>query len=456
MKFLYRTFLILIVFAGFVSCDDEVIGERLGGDTNLNAQFRVDINGETFYANQSGMLTTEDGFTEIVGKRNDGAMVRLKVAGSGTSTFILDGSVNGQAYFFDNPLSDPYDAALADTIGMLSITKYDIINGLGSGEFSFRAYRDNLTVPGDSTTTDTIDVDTTDTYPGWSLPDTLEFTNGMFTDISLSIEGDDIDPPFPPDSSLNSFHVELDGELYDTDNISAEYTVANGLFIDTQRDEEQFAISIYNINEETLQIGGENAGADITYIPNSAESETYYNATAGTLQISSIDLVNNVISGTFTGTLTQAGNPDNTIQMTNGVFDGIDFISEVSDEQYMMAKIGSSNFVSYDVEVDSAEANLINVRGTDSSGNQMQLTIPPSVNVGTYQVSNSGAFTAVYYKQEGADNIDEYSSVLNSGNIKITEKEGTVLIGTFTLSVRNAEGVVLQVTQGEFKTDTAL
>lgn len=449
MKFLYRTVLILFVFAGFISCDDEVVGEKLGDFTDINAQFRVDINGETFYANQTGMLTTEDGFTEIVGKRSDGAMVRLKVAGHGESVFILDGSINGQAFYFDGVNSDPYDAAQADTIGVLTITKYDLINKLGSGEFSFRAYRDNLEVPSDSTATDS-----TETYPAWGLPDTLNFTNGLFTDITLNIEGDDIDPPFPPDSVESSFHVELDGELYETDNISADHTVSDGLVIDTHRDNEQFVLQINNLSGGSLSLGELNADAHITYIPDTGES-LYYNATEGSVTISSIDLVNNVISGSFTGTLTDPNDANNTIQMTNGVFDDIEFESEVSSEEYMLAKIGSLSFASYNVVPEAGENNLVNIIGTDSNGNKMQLTIPPSVNTGTYQVSNAASFSGIFFKHENNELI-EYYSVLNSGNIKITERQGSVITGTFTMSVRNAAGEVLQVTTGEFRTDIAL
>lgn len=449
MKFLYRTALILFVFAGFISCDDEVMGEKFGDNIDVNAQFRVDINGETFYATQTGMMTTEDGFTEIIGKRSDGAMVRLKVAGQGESVFILDGSLNGQAFYFDGINSEPYDAAQADTIGVLSITKYDVVNQLGSGEFSFTAYRENLDVPSDSTATDS-----TETYPAWGLPDTLNFTNGYFTDIHLNIEGDDIDPPFPPDSTESSFHVELDGELYETDNISAAYTVANGLIIDTQQDSIQFVLTINDLSEGTVQIGPD-SGVHITYIPNTAESEVYYNATEGTLSISSVDLVNNVISGTFNGTLTDPNDAGNTIQMTNGVFDDIEFESEVSSEEYMLAKIGNLDFISYNVVPEAGENNLVNIIGTDSNGNQMQITIPPSVNTGTYQVSNAASFSGIFFKNEN-DDVIEYTSVLNSGNIKITERQGSVITGTFTMSVRNAAGTVLQVTAGEFKTDIAL
>lgn len=453
MKSIYRTLFILFIFAALASCDDEVIGERFDDNPNINAQFRVDINGETFVADQYGILTTEDGFTEIIGKRNDGAKVHLKVAGSGTDSYILNGSINGAAFYYDGVDPTPYDMTAIDTFGLLTITKYDISNGLGSGTFSFTAYREQEEI------SDTTMVDSTDSNipPTINLPDTLEFTNGSFIDIPLNVEGFEPDPEDPIEIESN-FHVELDDELYEAESIEANLTFSNGLMMNTHQQSKNLVVHILNPQSSSITLGGENAEGSISLIDSSSEEPITYIASSGTISISTIDLENNLISGTFTGTLANAEDDEDTISMTNGVFEDIEFESDIDQNNFMYANIGGNTFNTYEVNSEDAGGGIIAVTAVESSTNdQLQILLPASVNTGTYQVSNSAAFSAKYFKfDEESETTTEYKTVLNSGNIKILEKQGSVISGSFTFSVRNADGVVLQITQGEFKTDLSL
>jgi len=451
MKSIYRTLLVLFIFAGLASCDDEPIGESFNDNYNPNTQFRVDINGETFYADQYGVYTSEEGITEIIGKRNDGARVHFKITGAGEDTYILDASSSGSAFYYDGVNETPYDMTEIDTIGMLTITDYDMANGVSSGTFAFQAYREAGEV-----VVDTTENDSTETpNPGVGLPDTLDFTNGSFTDIPLTVEGYEPEEPTPGDT-INKFQVELNDSLYSTDNIDANITVDNGLVIDTQEDNQQMTLQVFNPENGTIDLEGENPDAIIVYVPNT-EEEAYFEATEGSINISEIDYTNNLISGTFTGILTDSEDPDNTITMTNGVFDGVSFETDISLESFMYANIAGSNFSAFDLETEEGEAGLINIIGTTQNENQLQITLPSSVNEGSYSVANEASFSGIYYqKDEETEEVVAYYSVHNSGTITITEKDGTILTGTFTMSVRNGAGEVFQITEGEFKTDTAL
>lgn len=461
MKLIYRTVLVLFIFAGLASCDDEAIGERYGDDPNLNAQFRVDINGETFVADQYGVLTTEDGITEIIGKRNDGARVRMKITGAGEDSYVLSSSDNGSPFYYDGVNEEPYTMEEIDTIGMLTISKYEVANGLSSGTFSFKAYRDNGAINDTTNTdnpapTDDNPSDSTDTgpAPGIGLPDTLNFTNGQFTDIPLNVEG--YEPPDEPGEILSNFHVELDGELYEADETSGNYTTENGLTINAQKDTTQFALKIFDTNNTTITVGGENPEGAINYVVTSQDGTVTYEATEGNITLSEIDFENNLTTGAFTGTLTDIDNPENTIAMTNGVFEDISFESEIAGNTFMTANINGDEFDASAVNTEDAGSGLVALTGVDSSNNQLELKLPTSINTGTYQVNDLDAYSAVYHQYNEDETTTQYNSVDDSGSITITEKEGTVLTGTFILSVRNEAGEVYQITQGEFKADIAL
>lgn len=484
MKLICRSFLLLLLVVGVASCDDEPVGDSYGSNTDPNAQFRVDIDGETFYGELNGMLT-EDGQTQIVGRRSDGAKVEMKVEGAGEGTYALSGSEAGSAFYYDGVSSEPYDMTEVDTVGVLTITHYDAVNGLASGTFSFHAYRepaeepDDPEEPGDGeddggseetgkyVTHADGDEDGGDDEGGSEddgdngdedgdtnqeeTPGLLDFTNGTFTNIPLNVIGDNPDEPTPPEDGQSAFHVELNGELYETEDINANYTLSEGLLIETQRDTSQFDLTLFNPQVGSVALNG--TDGKIVYTPNTAE-ETTYQADEGTIQITDVDMDALVITGTFTGTLTDVDDPESTIEMTNGVFEDIHFTSEISDADYIKAKIGEENFNTIDISTaEGDEEGLIEVKGIQDNGNTLSFLLPSSVNTGTYQISTTAAYSAKYFN---AENDDEYGTVLNSGSIKVTGRTGTQITGTFTFSVRNTAGEVIQVTGGEFNVDIAL
>ncbi len=441
MKLFYKSLLVCFILAGLTSCDDEPIGESYDGAIPANSSFKVDINEETFFANISGVLT-EDGVTQIVGKRNDGTRVSLKVTGSGTGTFVLNGTPDGTASYYDGA-AEPFTMDNIDTVGVLEITKYDIVSGLASGTFSFKAQRDSSSVtvpPADSTATDSTVI-----TPGG----TLNFTNGEFVNIPLHTD------LAPPPGSLSDFHVALDSSLYDAGNISA-VLIDNVLSISTTGDTQNIKLIITDPAVGTFTLGDPTvAEAGIVLDPDTGnDSNAVYISSEGTLIITDIDVDNHVLSGTFTGTLVNTNDTSESINMTNGVFDQITYSVEEQQPAPMSAMIDNEAFEA-DGDLTTADLgnNLISITGTDANGNSLQLKIPTNTNTGDYDVTVDGNYSAVYsFNDSQSGTVVDYKTVLNSGQITINVNDGQTLSGEFTFSVSDSvTGDVKQITQGSFE-----
>lgn len=437
MKLIYRSLLILVIFAGFTSCDDEPIGESYGGGISENSQFQVDIDGETFFADISGMLT-EEGKTQIVGKRNDGHKVVINIEGAGTGDYILDGTPDGEAFYY-NGTTEPYSMEGIDTIGIVSITQYDVSSGLASGTFSFRAAGSSSIL--DTTSTDSIPTPIV-------TNDTLEFTNGEFTNISLHT---DIAPP--PDSENSNFHVELDGVLYNANNIQSSLTSSNGLVISTTNGIQNLKLQVFDPQIGTFNLS-ENTNEESMIVYNTDQS-TNFTSTQGSVNITNIDQDNHKVSGTFSGTLSDLNNPDSTITMTNGVFENVSYSSDENiSSNSIDAHIGNDDFNSSEVTIVDAENGVVNVMGTDQSGNELQLNLPVNATTGNYPVTVDGNYSAIYTKNDADTGVTtEYTTFANSGSFTIESNQGNTMSGSFTFSVRNENGEVLQVTDGHFNVE---
>ncbi len=466
MKLTYKSLLFLLIIIGLTSCgDDEPIGPHNGPETATQSFFKVDINEETFFADNAGMLT-EDGITQIVGKRDDGNWVHIILNGGGVGNYILDGSANSNAVYHIYGQA-PYTMDGVDTIGVVTITKYDVNAGLASGTFSFflkTSDTTETTTPGDSLNVPTSIMEWTGNGSGYTALAAEDSTNtGDSTNVDINVpagsllfsHGEFVNIPLrtgmnPPNSNLGNFHVKLDGEVYDAESIQGELSTNNGLVINTSSDVKRFKLQVDNPTETTYDISS--GAVSLSYTPDvNANPSIEYAATAGTLTITSIDQANNLVSGTFSGTLTDVDNPGNTITMTEGVFEDISVNPSDNGSVYFIdAKIDTTNFGSSTVSDTTLNGGLIGVRGEDqATGTSLQLNIPANVTTGNYAISETGAFSAVYTDAAGTD----YITVNNSGNFAVSQRNGDIISGSFSFSVRNAAGEVFQVTQGQFNID---
>jgi len=90
LTLLNRLFLILAVI-GLASCENEPLEgefEATNPNQNLESNFQVDIDGVTFTADQSQMIT-QNGVTSISGMKNNGTSVTISIMGSGTGTYTF-------------------------------------------------------------------------------------------------------------------------------------------------------------------------------------------------------------------------------------------------------------------------------------------------------------------------------------------------------------------------------
>src|SRR5699024_4635657 len=136
----------------------------------------------------------------------------------------------------------------------------------------------------------------------------------------------------------------------------------------------------------------------------------------------------------------------NTIAMANGAFDDVPFEFEISDT--ISAYIGNDYFISSEVSKSTTDDNRVELIATDGSNNQLELSFPSNVSEGSYSITEDGNYTALYTTDAGGENADPYVPVNETGTIVFTEIYPNFMLGSFSLSVRNDAGEVLQITQG--------
>lgn len=436
MKLISKILFLCVVLISLTSCEDEPIGLSYSENTPENAQFKVAINGKTFYADISGALT-KDGITQIVGKRNDGNKVKMVINGGGEGAYFLGGLSGGKAFYHTAGQETPYDMSQIDTVGSLTISKYDIVNGLASGEFSFVVYRDNNAIP---TTTAADSTATTDSTTVVILPDTLKFTQGVFTNIPLHTD------LAPPEQNNANFHVKLDGEQFNASLAQAVWTNQQ-LEVNAENGLENFNIVINTPTETTYDFSETNAQLTYNAVINGQANS--YSASQGQLTITEIDEVNQMVSGTFIGDLTAADG--SSIVMTEGVFNDVPYTTTNTSTSYVNAHIGLVDYTSSEAYSVNEMNGQITIHSHNNDGDTLSLSVPQDILTGAYPVSETGNYTAKFKSSNPlTGEITTYTTVDNSGSITITERQANALKGTFSFSVASENGEVLQVTVGEF------
>ncbi|MDQ7916395.1 DUF6252 family protein [Mesonia sp. MT50] len=424
MNLFKRLFLILTVIS-LASCDNEPLEgefESYNPGTNLESNFQVDVDGVTFTADQSQMVT-QNGVTSISGIKSNGTSVMISLMGSGTGTYTFGSGIAAGGYAVAG--ETPYVIDNEDTSAEVVITDYDMQTGVASGTFSYSV------------------VHTVEDENGEDLVETKALTNGIFTNISLTSD------EAPTD--LNTlFEVELDGDLFANDDVQAVLN-EDGLAMQVLVGNEQFVIQIFDPSVGTFTLGSD-AGAEgfILYdVDSTNEESAVYSSVSGTLTISSLDMNNNVVAGTFSGALEEALGEGADIAMTNGVFEDVQFSTEESP-----------NMATATIDGEAFEANVFawaSVTGGSSFAivfdndldTDIQLTLPNNVDVGTYSITDS---LNDYSAMVTLDAVS-YDSVADSGEIDITSAVGGILEGTFNFTAKDNAGNEIVVESGVFVYD---
>lgn len=427
---------VIMAFLSLTSCDNEPLGdgfpENIDPNPDVEANFQVDIDSVTFVADHASM-NTQNGVTMINGIKNNGTTVTMMFAGSGTGTYILgDTTEGGSAAGYSVQGEIPYVVDVeAGSENILKVTQYDVTNGLASGTFSF-------------TVTHTIENE-----EGEEVTETVELTNGSFENIELE---SDVEPE-PPQGDFN-FEVKLDGEQFTGEEITGASLNEDGLLISATMGNKEIGFQIFNPEVGIYDISADDEGL-VLYDPNNTDDESpLFSSSGGTLEITELDMENGTVSGTFSGTLTEAFGSESDIEMTEGVFENIQFSTAAPTEagtalidgEEFNANVFPKTFLEQTVQVD-LDNNLNEV---------ISLRLPEDLTPGTYAITTGDSttdFSAVYRFTDADGNEFYYNSVADSGEIVIDSVESDIVTGTFNFTGEAYNGDTVEVTEGEFTVD---
>ena len=357
---LFKIMLVLVALCSLSACEDEPLEGEFGETQEpLIADFRVDIGGDTFIADQSSAITFM-GNTSIQGKTDDGAEVNLSFTGAGMGTFsllpsIADGSATYQPADTTGLYYNEFDV---DTVGVVTVTKYDLQNQVISGTFKFIASRyvdpenDSLGI------------------------ETKVFDNGVFENVPLQ---SDIDTG--PEEG--DFQVELDGELLVGQNISATLN-ADGLMITATNGVREIGFQIFDPMLGTFDLSDE-TNAIVLYDPDNTNDEDFlFHSSEGSIIITALDEANGSVSGNFSGILTELFGAAPDIQMTNGIFENISFETAAPSDS-ATALINGEPFDATIFPV--VFAGNIQVTFSNDLEDSITLIFTRGVSIGTYPIA---------------------------------------------------------------------
>lgn len=305
-KQLYSSLFLFIALLFFQSCETEPLEGEFGtGEMPASSgNFQVDFNGSTFQTNQVGASVLDNLIS--IGAVSGDETFTLAIVGSSVGTYQL-GTVD-----LNNPgvpsiagyigTQDPAEsenqtwASINPTNPMVSagsvvITNIDYQNNTISGTFSFSGYNANME------------------------PNTIEFTNGSFTNVSFQAGL----PNDNPDG--NEFYAEIDGVEFveDAINVDTSSGTSIGIMATTNSLENILVALPADVSTGTYNFG---IPPDFTnpYIQYSEFNDpTNTPLLEGTIQVTTHDVATGHIVGTFS-CVGELGD-GSTMTISNGSFD---------------------------------------------------------------------------------------------------------------------------------------
>ena len=267
-----------------------------GGTGNPENEFFAKIDGVDFMADTitvSEPMVGDVHMIKIEAKSQFGEMMRIDVPRSlGVGTFEMVNISDG------TKLIALYNAGggaenLTSNPGTITISEFDLEAGVLKASFSF-----------------------TGTDPLNQLPNVVEVTEGIFTAYFEGVPG-----------ANNTFTANVDGASYAPDDIVITTSVVNQyprITITTTLGDKRMELTFpATVAEESYDMGTEVIDGDeivATYTPLVGTSITYV-SNPGTLTITSYDIANGIIEGTFDFSAIDNSGQDPTVyQITGGSF----------------------------------------------------------------------------------------------------------------------------------------
>lgn len=219
----------------------------------------------------------------------------------------------------------------------------------------------------------------------------------------------------------------------------------------------QFPID--NLTEGTYNFTGESAGM-LSYSNLSSFSLFSSSAANGnfSITISEVNLTDNTISGTFSGTVYDLMESGASKEITNGVFENISYgETGIYSNGYMNLSKNSSNVFTMSDEdptnskimiLESDIDNSITVNGyaltTNANFGIYSVKFPKDATPGTYAITANGDYTAAYAGNEA----EEFT--VSNGSVTIVSHIGNTVKATFNYTAVQG-GISINVTNGELE-----
>lgn len=435
MKFNSIFTLLLFTAFAFVACDDEPIeGEFVSDDPqDYTASFTADVEGTFFEADTTNAVTTQ-GVTTVTGIRSNGDVIVLNFNGVGVGTFDL--VTQGEAIFGITQDTEAFSTNNQDGEGQVVVTQYDNNLELISGEFSFTATRPLL----DANGAPILDDEGNPTFAS------VIISEGEFTNIPLTTDGSE------PGDETAEFYGEVDGTPFvaGEDTAGAFYDEAsNSLIVQGINNDKTIRMTIINPAEGTFDLGAtsgeESFGSYLIEGENPYSSELSEGG-SGSVTITTFDLENNTISGTFAFTAGRDGGAE-TVVIENGYFENLTVTlgEPGGEDDFMNAAIDGIDFSADDITIVTSE--IISIQGIDTATDEaIFVSFPADTEPGTYQMTFSGDINAGYFNGDIT-----YGS--ESGLLIISENSETLLQFSFNFQASEEEGgaIVHSITEGQFQ-----
>lgn len=432
-KHIFKT-LFFIAFV-FISCDNEPLeGDFVVEDpTLLNPQFSAEIEGFNFVADTSRAQTVQ-GVTTITGIRVNGDIIDLRLNGAGVGSF--DMVTQGEAIFGINVDPQAFSTRNQGGSGQVVVTQYDTELQVISGTFSFTATRPLLDANGLPILDDT----------GNPTFDVVVITEGIFTNIPLVSDGTVGGGDEP------EFFADVDGLPFvaGSENAGATFIEeTNTLIIQGINNERLIQINIINPELGTFDLGAATENdSKATYVVDEQEpySTLLVEGGTGTITITTFDLENNTVSGTFSFV---AGRNEGTETVTveNGFFNNLNITAGLPGEgdDFMFAFIDGISFSADDITLITSEMYAIQAVKT-STGEAIFFNFPADLEPGTYQLTFNGDINAAYF-----DGETSYGS--QTGLLVLLENSTQFIRFAFNMQTALEPGgeIIHSISEGSFK-----
>lgn len=295
---LFSAFLVLFTAIGFTACDSEPVDTELlntdengvenpGGSTGTPGSFKVNFNGETFTAT-TVQASVSEALIAVSGLRGtNGEAVSFVVQGTTAGTYneaLIAYTQSGTSeYAYTNINPDLNENP--EQNGVVTITNIDTVNNKISGTFSFTGFYSDADA---------------------NLP-SIEFTNGVFTNVSYTPVGNGGQP------NPEYLKATIDGTMFDySNNIIVALSEGETPIISINGiTSNNNAIALFI--REDITVGNHAITNEIFNVVKAQYSvgDTDFNADSGSMTI--ISKANGFIKGTFS--FTSGG-----VQVTNGSF----------------------------------------------------------------------------------------------------------------------------------------